>query len=342
MASAQQATVSRAEAASVLLQSRGIRPAALRNDGSVVDVEPGAWYERAVLTAVRLRLLTPDPYTKKVYPLSAVRRAEFLKMLAFTFELPQNTKFTYKDVIWADWFSPYAGLAERYRFFGVGPLLEPSLPVTPAEVTAAINVVLKDRAHTDQDKAEQQMSAEQAEEKLQLQLIISTRRIKVTFVQPPVPSVPALRPSSPALISPSLSLLRMQVIEYVNQARVLRGLPPLKYQKMLEQSAQAFAEDMAARGYFSHVSPEGTTLRDRIEATGYYDRSIDADCLCVRGYSLGENLARGQTTAKESFLAWMKSPSHREALLNPQYREIGIGVSAGVWVQHFGGVITPK
>jgi uncharacterized protein YkwD len=98
---------------------------------------------------------------------------------------------------------------------------------------------------------------------------------------------------------------------------------------------------MALKGYFSHVSPAGQTLRDRIKTTGYYNRTFSSECFCVKGYSLGENLARGPKTAEQAIKAWLKSPSHREAILNADYTDIGVGVSAGMWVQHFGGVLLP-
>jgi uncharacterized protein YkwD len=99
---------------------------------------------------------------------------------------------------------------------------------------------------------------------------------------------------------------------------------------------------MASQGFFGHVAPDGQTLTDRIAAVGYYNRSLSADCNCVKGYALGENLARGQKTAKEAVDAWLKSPGHRKNLMDPAYTDTGIGVKSGVWVEHFGGVILPK
>ena len=90
-----------------------------------------------------------------------------------------------------------------------------------------------------------------------------------------------------------------------------------------------------------NTAPDGQTLKDRISATSYYDRSFVLACKCVPGFALGENLARGQKTPKEVVDAWMRSPSHRDAILNPDYADLGIGVSAGYWVQHFGGKLFP-
>ena len=38
---------------------------------------------------------------------------------------------------------------------------------------------------------------------------------------------------------------------------------------------------------------------------------------------------------------WMDSPEHRAAILNPAYHLSGVGINAGIWVQHFGAVTVP-
>ena len=98
---------------------------------------------------------------------------------------------------------------------------------------------------------------------------------------------------------------------------------------------------MNREGFFGHTDPAGHTLTDRIDVVGYYDSNVSADCRCIKGYALGENLARGQRTADEVVRAWMDSPSHREAILGADFTDLGVGVQSGTWVQHFGGVLLP-
>ncbi len=43
----------------------------------------------------------------------------------------------------------------------------------------------------------------------------------------------------------------------------------------------------------------------------------------------GENLARDFSNASDAINAWMNSPTHKENILNPKYREIGVGVVEG-------------
>ena len=55
----------------------------------------------------------------------------------------------------------------------------------------------------------------------------------------------------------------------MNVERKKRGLSLLTRNPLLEKSAQAHADDMVKRNYFSHTSLGGSTPEDRIRATGY-------------------------------------------------------------------------
>lgn len=127
--------------------------------------------------------------------------------------------------------------------------------------------------------------------------------------------------------SSALDRNRASILDQVNQARSQAGCGPLKYNSLLEHSAQPYAEDMSEYHYMSHVSRTGETFDVRIWATGY------------GGNRIGENLGEGFSTATAVFSAWMKSPSHRENILNCKFAQIGVGYapSGGYWVQHFGG-----
>lgn len=100
-------------------------------------------------------------------------------------------------------------------------------------------------------------------------------------------------------------------IEILNAERTARRLRPVEYDATLSLAAQRHAEDMAARNYFAHRNPEGRDPFDRIQATGYE--------YCWAG----ENLAAGQPNMARAFDAWMKSASHRHAMLAHQPTEVG-------------------
>lgn len=113
----------------------------------------------------------------------------------------------------------------------------------------------------------------------------------------------------------SEAALAQQVLTLVNRERALVGAPALQPDAQAERAAKAHVEDMAGRGYFDHVSPEGWTPDDRLRMTG------------GSGYSLvGENIAVGQRTAADVMAAWMASPGHRANLLDARFTHLGVGV----------------
>lgn len=135
--------------------------------------------------------------------------------------------------------------------------------------------------------------------------------------------------------------VKQQVIDGVNIERAKQGIPPLTYQGKLETSAQAHADDMLARAYFSHENPEGERSVHRIKRTGYGVVDTNA-CNCSYRVALGENIAKGQQSVEQVIREWMASPTHREAMLSKDYKEIGVGVTEDIWVLNFGAVEIDK
>lgn len=123
-----------------------------------------------------------------------------------------------------------------------------------------------------------------------------------------------------------------RVLELTNEARAEEGLPPLSVHPALQRSAQAYAEDMAARGFFGHEDPDGGTPGDRIREGGY----AKPTCNCSWTYGTGENLAKGQDTPEKAVKDWLASPGHRANILSTKFEDIGIGYHDEHWVQHFG------
>jgi uncharacterized protein YkwD len=129
-----------------------------------------------------------------------------------------------------------------------------------------------------------------------------------------------------------LTGVRAGLLEMVNKERRRARKPLLRLQPQLNHTAQGYAEDMLARDFYGHKSPEGTTVMDRAQAEGY------------RGRTTGENLANGAESVDEVMRGWMESKGHRENILNPLFREVGFGVAIGkktdgyriLWVQCFG------
>ncbi len=104
----------------------------------------------------------------------------------------------------------------------------------------------------------------------------------------------------------------------------------LTWNNDLELSSSNHAIDMDVKRYFSHQSPNGDGFAERIEKAGYnWGRS-------------GENIATGQTSVNEVFMAWRKSPSHCKNMMNAEFKEMGAARSSNYWVQDFGTLLEIK
>lgn len=130
-----------------------------------------------------------------------------------------------------------------------------------------------------------------------------------------------------------LERLRAGMLAAINARRAETGAPPLALDPRLNDAAQRHAEDMLRRSYYGHESLEGLRPRDRVAQAGYQARLV------------AENIARGLTSVEEAMNAWMQSRGHRSNLLNPAFRDLGIGCAVGhssavgdtiLWVQDFG------
>jgi uncharacterized protein YkwD len=110
----------------------------------------------------------------------------------------------------------------------------------------------------------------------------------------------------------------------INDERTSHGLPAVTPNGDLHQAALSHSNEMVNQGYFEHTSPSGVTFMDRIESTGYMNGA--------RTWTVGENLVWGTgplSTPQALVTAWMNSPPHRENLLRPNFRELGVAAVAG-------------
>ena len=99
----------------------------------------------------------------------------------------------------------------------------------------------------------------------------------------------------------------------LNAARANAGLPAAVADAALTTAAQAFAQDMVARDYFSHTSPGGGTLGTRLASAGF------AQC------GAGENIFYGNASPNGAFASWLTSPPHRANLLLAGAARYGLG-----------------
>ncbi len=118
------------------------------------------------------------------------------------------------------------------------------------------------------------------------------------------------------------AVLSGALVDLTNAERSAHSLSLLRIDPLLTQAAQAKADDMAAKGYFSHVSLDGITPWHWISQAGYDFETA------------GENLAIDFFDSADVEAAWMASPTHRANIMNAGFTEIGIATAEGVYDGH--------
>jgi uncharacterized protein YkwD len=138
--------------------------------------------------------------------------------------------------------------------------------------------------------------------------------------RPPTCANTGLEPNSRNLATVGLATLCL-----VNQERVWAGRVPLVDDGYLQLAADRHSLDMVVTDYFSHVSPAGESFLSRLLASGFVPPRAQ--------FQLGENLAWGTfslSTPASIVAAWMHSPHHRANILDPSYRQTGLGIVPAV------------
>jgi uncharacterized protein YkwD len=127
--------------------------------------------------------------------------------------------------------------------------------------------------------------------------------------------------AAPSASQEASSRVEERVLQLANAARERHGLAPLQPLPALTELARSHSRQMATGGFLAHTDSSGRTFADRIRASGVAFRQI------------GENIAMNEGVPEPAATAvegWLKSPPHRENLLNPAFTHTGVGVwSAG-------------
>jgi len=121
----------------------------------------------------------------------------------------------------------------------------------------------------------------------------------------------------------NLATVRAAVLCLHNRERAARRLAPLKQNARLRRAAELHSTNMVNAHFFSHETPDGTDMVDRILRAGFARGA---------GWLLGENIAWGSgdlATAAEIHRAWMLSPGHKANIVRREFRSIGIGIAIG-------------
>lgn len=106
--------------------------------------------------------------------------------------------------------------------------------------------------------------------------------------------------------------LQLAFLLHINEVRCDEDLTPLIYNPTLFGVSQAHNADMSARNTLSHIGADGSSPSERLSEAGYDWRQS------------AENIAAGQLSVDAVFESWMTSVGHRQNMLNPDLREMGI------------------
>jgi uncharacterized protein YkwD len=111
----------------------------------------------------------------------------------------------------------------------------------------------------------------------------------------------------------------VHILSLINSERSRTGLGQLSWDDRLADLARQYSEKMAREHFFEHIDSDGNDVVARARQNR------------IRGWSkIGENLFTCDPTnevAKLSVYGWMHSPSHKENILDPEWRETGIGIA---------------
>jgi uncharacterized protein YkwD len=108
------------------------------------------------------------------------------------------------------------------------------------------------------------------------------------------------------------------VAAYINDYRVANGLNAIAYEPTLTYVAKYRSQDLIDRNYWSHYTPEGTTVFNLFKENGVKYK--------IGGENLGQATPADIGTPEAFMNAWKNSPSHNANMLRQGYSYIGVGM----------------
>ena len=131
-----------------------------------------------------------------------------------------------------------------------------------------------------------------------------------------------------------------RVLELVNAARAVGrncgstpfpAAGPLVWNGQAEQAARTQAEYLQQNNLFSHTGARGSSVGDRLTATGYVWSTV------------GENIAAGFTDIADVVQGWVDSPGHCVNIMNGNFVDVGVvlipGTSSNTYRTYWGMVL---
>lgn len=116
----------------------------------------------------------------------------------------------------------------------------------------------------------------------------------------------------------SVKEVRKAIRCLINQERAIHGFGKQRRNSSLEKAAQRHTKTMVATGCLAHRCPDEVDLETRLQRAGYFEGATS--------WRYAENTGCG-ATAEAMFENWMDSVYHRVNILDPDFDDIGVGVS---------------
>ncbi|MGW7576996.1 CAP domain-containing protein [Streptomyces sp. NPDC054765] len=134
-------------------------------------------------------------------------------------------------------------------------------------------------------------------------------------------------PAGTRVATDTAATFAQKIVELVNAQRAQHGCGPLTVDPRLQAAAQGHSDDMAARNYYEHNTPEGVDPGTRMTKAGF------------PWGSWAENIFKSPKDPATAMQGWMDSPGHRDNILNCSYKSTGVGVNLSAngpwWTQDF-------
>jgi hypothetical protein len=121
--------------------------------------------------------------------------------------------------------------------------------------------------------------------------------------------------SPKAVLAVATNVSPSELLDATNKERASDSKSALRLNTQLSSAAQAKAQDMASRNYWSHNTPDGSPPWTFIIDHGYQYQKA------------GENLAYGFTNSSDIVAGWMNSPTHRANVLDNDFVDVGFGTA---------------
>lgn len=151
----------------------------------------------------------------------------------------------------------------------------------------------------------------------------STRKLIATICAIELVILVLILPTRPDILTEKINnmatIFPSVLVEKTNKTRTSIAMNELAISDELVYAAQLKANDMAAKGYFAHNSPDGKTPWDWLDAAGYEYQTA------------GENLAVNFVDSTDVHNAWLNSPTHKANIVRDGFTEIGIATAEGTY-----------